>query len=177
MGESVLTGTKDGQTVTADWQPLRQLIQGVQVREVKNVVTGNGVTTEVFRDDWGLAPQGIRHIIQNSFRPGIVSAWHWHRERTDYFFVIRGALRGVFYDDREESPTRGMVNVFNLSLLRPQMLVLPPRIWHGFQNLSGEESIQLVYSDREFRYEDPDEWRLPPDSADIPYLFQRPGPG
>jgi dTDP-4-dehydrorhamnose 3,5-epimerase len=173
----MLTGSKDRQTVTSEWQSLRQSIHGVMVREVKNIVTGNGITTELFRDDWGMADAGIKHIIQNTFRPWRVSAWHLHRERTDYFFVVRGAFKAVFYDDREQSPTRGMVNVFNLSLLRPQMLVLPPRVWHGFQNITGEESIQLVYSDREYCYADPDEWRLPPDSPEVPYSFGSSSPG
>jgi hypothetical protein len=33
---------KDGQSITSDWTPLLRLIDGVHVREVKNVPKGNG---------------------------------------------------------------------------------------------------------------------------------------
>ena len=37
----------------AEWNFVgRQLIEGVQIREVRNVPKGNGMMTEIFRRDW-----------------------------------------------------------------------------------------------------------------------------
>ena len=48
--------TRDAQSITRDWNLLREPIAGVDVREVKNVLKDNGYLTEVWRDDWGLRP-------------------------------------------------------------------------------------------------------------------------
>ena len=43
--------TRDAQSITRDWQLLREPIAGVDVREVKNILKDNGCLTEVWRDD------------------------------------------------------------------------------------------------------------------------------
>lgn len=163
---------KDRQTITSDWTLIRELIDGVQIREVKNVLTRNGgVTTEVFRDDWGVGPSDVKHIIYVTLQPGAISAWHCHEIQTDRIFVVGGQLKVALYDGREGSSTHGRVNVFQLGLLRPGLLVTPPGVWHGFHNVSNEPASFVNFFDRAYCYEDPDEWRLPPDTPDIPYKF------
>jgi dTDP-4-dehydrorhamnose 3,5-epimerase len=147
------------------------LLDGVRTFEVKNIVTRNGFTTEVFRPDWGVAELPIQHVIHVSLHPQVVSAWHQHRIQTDHIFVVSGALRVVLYDGRDDSPTHGGVNVFNVSNVRPTLLVVPPGVWHGVKNI-GEGMTNFVnYFDRPYNYEDPDEWRLPRDTPEIPYSF------
>jgi dTDP-4-dehydrorhamnose 3,5-epimerase len=90
----------------------------------------------------------------------------------DRVMCIKGTLRLALYDDRADSPTRGTVNVLHLSDMRPQLVFIPPNIWHGFQNLLNEVSTALVHVDRLYRHEDPDSWKLPHDSSQIPYQFQ-----
>jgi dTDP-4-dehydrorhamnose 3,5-epimerase len=65
------------------------------------------------------------------------------------------------------------VNIFHLSDVRPTLVFLPPNIWHGFQNLLSDVSMTLVHVDRMYQHEQPDSWRLPPDSDQIPYQFRR----
>ncbi len=89
------------------------------VHEVRNVVTRNGITSEVFREDWGVASGAIVHAIHVTFRAGALSAWHMHREKTDHLFVTSGLLKAVFYDDRAGSSTRGRVNELFLAHERP----------------------------------------------------------
>ena len=157
--------------MSSDWQTQRRLIDGVQVREVRNVVTHNGVTTELFRRDWGIVDYEIPQIIHVALRGNAVSAWHMHRRKTDHLFVVGGHLKVVLYDDRGGSPTHGQLDVFNLSPMRPQLLVVPPSVWHGVQNLSTDVSAFVNFFDREYDYDDPDDWRLKPDTDEIPYRF------
>ena len=163
---------KDQPHVTPAFEVKRDdLLEGVRTFEVKNIVTANGFTTEIFRPDWGVAQLPIQHVIHVSLHPGVVSAWHQHRIQTDHVFVVSGTLRVVLYDDREDSSTRGGVNVFNVSNVRPTLLVVPPGVWHGVKNL-GVGMVNFVnYFDRPYNYEDPDEWRLPQDTPEIPYRF------
>lgn len=162
---------KAQQTINEEWEFFRDLIEGVQVKEVKNVPTSASVITEVFRTDWDLHDREIQQIIHVSFYPGIVCAWHCHQFQTDHLACVHGSMKVVLYDDREESPTRGRTNIFRLSPLRPALVVIPPLIWHGFQNTDRDVSIIVNFFDRAFDYADPDEWRLPADSPKIPYEF------
>jgi dTDP-4-dehydrorhamnose 3,5-epimerase len=49
--------------------------------------------------------------------------------------------------------------------------VIPSGVWHGVQNLQATESRVLNLVDVAYEYEDPDHWRLPADTAEIPYSF------
>ena len=44
-------------------------------------------------------------------------------------------------------------------------------IWHGLQNVGGTEALMLNFPTRAYDYEDPDHWRLPYDSEQIPYTW------
>jgi dTDP-4-dehydrorhamnose 3,5-epimerase len=163
---------KDQPHVTPRFDVTRNdLLEGVRTFEVKNIVTGNGFTTEVFRPDWGVAQLPIQHVIHVSLHPGVVSAWHRHHLQTDHVFVVSGTLRVVLYDGRDDSPTRAGLNIFNVSNVRPTLLVVPPGVWHGVQNLADGMTSFVNYFDRPYDYEDPDEWRLPRDTPEIPYSF------
>jgi dTDP-4-dehydrorhamnose 3,5-epimerase len=165
-------GRKDAAHMSSEWVVDRRLIEGVFTREVRNVITANGITTELFRTDWELEGAEVQQAIHVRLRGGGLSAWHQHRERWDYLFVVGGHIRVVLHDPREDSPTRGQVDVFHLSPERPQLLGVPPWIWHGVQNLSTAESAFVNLFNRPYDYADPDEWRLPPDTGEIPYDFR-----
>ncbi len=165
-------GIKDTPHINRNWELERRLIDGVRVREVRSVITANGVTTEICRSDWNIVDGVVKQTIFVSLRGNAISAWHQHRGRWDYLFVVGGHLRVVLYDPRAESPTRGQVDIFHLSPQRPQLLAVPPSVWHGVQNLASEHSSFVNLFNELYDYDDPDEWRLPPDSDEIPYVFR-----
>ena len=171
-GEGFIEGCrKDPQTVHADWTPAQEQIDGVRVYEVRNVTKGRGQLTEIFRSDWDLDGGEIDQIFQVLLDGGEVSAWHVHRVTMDRLFVNLGAVRIVLYDARSDSPTFGLVNEYRFGLHRPALLVIPAGIWHGLQNLRNTPSTVLNMVDMAYSYENPDQWRLPWDSAEIPYRF------
>jgi dTDP-4-dehydrorhamnose 3,5-epimerase len=163
--------TKDRASTNADWEIRRDLIADVGVKEIRSMVTGNGVTTEIYRADWGVGKSSIGHAIHVTLRGNAISAWHCHEFQNDHIAVVHGAMRLVLFDDRESSITRGKLNVFNLSPLRPMLIAIPPGVWHGLRNLMFEPSTFVNLFDRAYRYDDPDEWRLPADTDQIPYRF------
>lgn len=171
--EWLLSGaTKDAQSITADWKMTSfQLIDGVRVREIANVPKGDGFLTEVFRADWNLDGNGVEQVFQVLLNPGAVSAWHAHATTTDRLFVSSGLVRFVLYDAREDSPTHGVVNEFRFGTIRPALILVPPRVWHGVQNIAHSVSVLLNLVDHAYRYDDPDHWRLPEDSPAIPFRF------
>jgi dTDP-4-dehydrorhamnose 3,5-epimerase len=162
---------KDRPSVNADWTSTKPLIDGVQTHEVRNVVTVNGITTEIFRRDWPIGDAEITHAIHVHFRAGALSGWHSHRLKTDHLFVVSGLIRAVLYDDRPGSPTQGMINEFVLSHARPQLVVIPPLVFHALQALGSEPAAFVNYFDHLYQHDDPDDFRVPIDSSAIPYSF------
>lgn len=163
---------KDKQSITSDWQMhQQQLIDGVLVHEVKNVIKNNGYLTEIYRREWFGADEHIDQIFQVVLQPGGISAWHTHEVTTDRLFVLTGTIKIVLYDGRKESLTYGQVNEFRGNLLRPQLIVVPPQVWHGVQNIGPETAILLNVVDKAYQYENPDHWRIPGNSPEIPYQF------
>lgn len=163
---------KDQQTVTSEGETTNVLLTGVKKYEVPNIITPNGITTELYRPEWDVGPDQIRHMIHAILRTGAISAWHAHESQIDTIFVINGTIRLVLYDDRADSATRGQINVFHLSRMRPTLITIPPGIWHGLQNLENFESSFINYFNNPYIYSGPDEWRLPSDTDKIPYQFK-----
>jgi dTDP-4-dehydrorhamnose 3,5-epimerase len=164
---------KDRQTITARWSPSAlRLIDGVAVHEVLHVPKSQGYLTEVFRADWLHGTNvTVDQVFQVVLEAGGISAWHAHERTIDRIFVNRGMMRLVLYDAREESPTRGLVNELRFGTVRPALVIIPPRVWHGIQNLASAESSVLNLVDRAYAYDDPDHWRVPVNSPQIPFSF------
>ncbi|HEX9986750.1 MAG TPA: dTDP-4-dehydrorhamnose 3,5-epimerase family protein [Thermoanaerobaculia bacterium] len=162
---------KDGQIVTNEWQKVHKTIDGVVVREVLHVPRDHGVITEMYRSDWDPTGLPVVHIYQSRLFPAALGAWSCHMKSIDRLFVNQGHLKVVLYDGREESPTHGLVMELHVGDARPAFLVLPPGIWHGIQNLGGTDALMLNYPTHAYDYADPDHWRLPWDSPEIPYSW------
>ena len=162
---------KDEPHMSPDWEVRRALIDGVRLREVRHVVTRNGTTTELHRRDWGVAVGDVEQIIHVSLRPGGVSAWHMHELKTDHLFVVAGAAKVVLFDGRADSPTSGQVDELICSAMRPTLVVIPPVVWHGIHNIGSEPLSFVNFFDVAYDYAAPDDWRMPPDTVDIPYQF------
>jgi dTDP-4-dehydrorhamnose 3,5-epimerase len=174
LSEWLLPGArKDAQSVTADWEAVgRTLIDGVGVREARCVAKRSGSVTELYRDDWFAGPAGVGQVFVVRLAVAGLSAWHAHATTIDRLTVIAGATTLVLYDARHDSPTFGRVNEFLLHERRPTVVVVPPRVWHGVANTGDEPCLLVNMPDCAYRYSDPDHWRLPPDSSEIPYKFE-----
>ena len=163
---------QDAQTVSALWEPLGQtLIDGVRVHEVRHVPKASGRLTELYRRDWMTDAQGVDQVFQVELLAGRISAWHAHAQTLDRLFVTDGSVRIVLYDARQGSPTCGTVNQFLLGEHRPALVVIPPHIWHGVQNIGARPAHILNLVDRAYDYASPDHWRVPADSPHVPFTF------
>lgn len=172
----MLTGAKkDSQLVNSGWQKIERGIEGVVAREVLHVLRDHGVITETFRPEWDPTGLPIVHVYQSRLFPGAIGAWSCHTKTVDRLFVNQGHLKVVLYDGREESTTFGMLAEHFIGDARPTFVVLPPGVWHGLQNLGSSDALVLNYPTNAYNYEDPDHWRLPYDTDQIPYKWRASG--
>jgi dTDP-4-dehydrorhamnose 3,5-epimerase len=166
---------KDGQLVTSEWQSVSRGIEGVITREVLHVPRDHGVVTETYRAEWDPTGLPVVHIYQSRLFPGAIGAWSCHAKSIDRLFCNQGHLKVVLFDGREESSTFGKVHEVFVGDARPTFIVLPKGIWHGLQNLGASDALVLNYPTHAYDYEDPDHWRLPHDTDQIPYKWRQSG--
>jgi dTDP-4-dehydrorhamnose 3,5-epimerase len=167
----IATARKDTQQVTRGWQKVHDLIEGVSVHEVLHVPRDHGVITEVFRPQWDPTGQPIVHVYQSRLYPGAVGAWSCHAHNIDRLFVNQGHLKVVLFDSRDQSTTSGRLNEFHVGDARPTFLVIPKGVWHGLHNLGSSDALVLNFPTVAYDYEDPDHYRLPYDTTEIPYTW------
>lgn len=162
---------KDGPQVTSDWQKVAATIDGVSVREVLHVPRDHGVITEIYRPEWDSSGLPVVHIYQSRLFPGAIGAWSCHAKTVDRLFINQGHVKLVLFDGREESTTFGRVMELHVGDARPAFVVLPIGIWHGLQNLGSTDALMVNIPSRAYDYDDPDHYRLPYDSPEIPYSW------
>jgi dTDP-4-dehydrorhamnose 3,5-epimerase len=154
-------------------QPLRKvgdvsMISEVSIKKLRVIPDERGYLMEMLRSDWEEFEK-FGQVYVTAVYPGVVKGWHFHKIQTDHFVCVHGMAKVVLYDGREESPTNGEVNEFFLGKLNPSLLKIPPGVMHGFKGI-GEEMALIVNVPTElYNYDQPDEYRLPPHTDQIPY--------
>jgi dTDP-4-dehydrorhamnose 3,5-epimerase len=97
--------------------------------------------------------------------PGRIRAWGLHQRSTDRLFVVSGLVTIVVFDGRNDSPTRGRVNVLTVSERNPGLLLIPPNLYHGWKVTGTEEAFIVNMPSSAYDYASPDALDLPYDSV------------
>ena len=144
------------------------MIQGVQVKQLKPIPDERGMVMEILRSDDELFAK-FGQVYLSVVYPGVVKGWHFHKVQTDYFAIVKGMAKVVLYDPRDGSPTRGEVQELFIGEQNPVLLVIPPGVIHGMKGVGTEPAYMINCPTELYRYEQPDEFRRPPDDPSIPY--------
>lgn len=144
------------------------MIDGVKLKSLKVAADERGHLMEIMRND---EPpfECFGQVYLTTNYPGVVKAWHLHQKQTDHICCIKGMIKVVLYDARCGSPTEGEINEFFIGEYNPCLISVPPGIYHGWKGISEEEAYVISVPTEPYNYADPDEFRLPPDTPDIPY--------
>ena len=148
------------------------MIQGVRIKELRVIPDERGRLMEILREDDDQF-QRFGQIYATTTLPGVVKAWHLHRNQTDNICCIHGMIKLALYDDRENSPTRGEINQYYLGVYQPRLVQVPEGVYHGWMCVSPEEAIIINVPTEAYDYDNPDEVRLDPHDNDIPYDWER----
>jgi len=147
-------------------------IEGVQLVELKRFVDDGGAFTELARVSGGIAAAfpgfEIKQINYSEMDPGVIKAFHVHRQQTDVWFVPPGdKMLLVLLDVRDGSKTRNVQRRLVLGDGGSRLVRIPPGVAHGVKNLAPSRGRVIYFVDRQFS-PDPnqgDEGRLPWDFA------------
>lgn len=131
------------------------LIEGVILRKLIIHKDPTGTLVETLRSDWqDVFNQNDLPFAMQYFSvtpPGIArdeDQWHVHKYQEDRFVCIKGRIVVAVYDERENSKTKGNLNLF---LMGPEkneemfMIVIPRETYHGFMVVSKEPGYLLNF--------------------------------
>ena len=165
--ELVTTPTKNETTKNTS-----KLIQGVKTKKLRLIPDERGWLMEVLRSDDSEFFKKFGQVYVSATYPGVVKAWHYHKQQIDNFACITGMVKLVLIDTRDESPTKNVVNEFFLGAQNPTLVQVPNLVYHGWKCISTEVSTVVNVPTELYRYEDPDEYRLAPHDT-LPYDWVR----
>jgi dTDP-4-dehydrorhamnose 3,5-epimerase len=146
-------------------------ISGVKTRKLRLLPDERGWLMEMLRSDWEEFEKFGQTYVTACY-PGVVKAWHYHRIQTDHFICVGGMAKVALYDARDDSPTKGTVNEFVMGNLNPILLKIPKLVYHGFTAVGGEPALMVNIPTELYRYDKPDEYRIPYDDPSIPYTWE-----
>jgi len=142
------------------------MIDGVILTPLRQIFDERGKVMHMLREDSPVFSR-FGEIYFSCTHPGVVKAWHLHKEMTLNYAVVYGEIKFVLFDDRAESPTRGEVQEFFISPENYMLVTVPPLIWNGFKCVGSNTAIvancaTLPHSSDEIE-------RRPPCEQSIPY--------
>ncbi len=139
------------------------MIKDVKLVDLVPHMDDRGYLIEILRaSDEHFTKFGQVYIVGDMVR-NTIRAFHVHNVLWDWFFISHGTAKFALVDDRKDSPTYKEINTFVVSDRKPQLLVVPPGVYHGWMSL--EDDTQMISTASEvYNRENPDEKRVPHDS-------------
>jgi len=144
------------------------MIEGVIAKPLKQIPDERGKIAHMLRRDDELFER-FGEIYFSFAYPGVVKGWHYHKKQTDYFAVIKGMMKIVLYDARDDSPTKGEIQEFFIGEHNHMLIRIPPGVVHGMKGIGTETAIVANCATDPYNHEEPDEFRIPAFDNDIPY--------
>jgi dTDP-4-dehydrorhamnose 3,5-epimerase len=145
-----------------------KLINGVKIKKLKPTHDERGYLMKIFRSDEKIFTK-FGQVYITTTHPGVVKAWHYYKKQTDNFAVVRAPSKVALFDNREDSPTKGMINEFITGSDNPLLIQIPKMVYHGLKCISKEDTMVINIPTQTYNYKDPDEFRIDPLHSDIPY--------
>lgn len=161
--------------ITLENKDRSNLIKGILLHPLKINRDQSGVLVETLRRDWTEIYGENREFFMQyySITPAGIArdedVWHYHPTvQEDRFLVIKGEIVVAVADDREDSETKGLLNLFHMqSDVDPYILLIPKKTLHGFMVVSKEEAILLNFPTA--LYNPKEEGRIPHKDAEVKF--------
>jgi len=145
-------------------------IEGVIIKHLQVIPDERGWLMEILRCDDPQFRQFGQVYLSTAY-PGVVKAWHYHKKQTDNFTCVKGMMKVVLYDARKNSPTSQQLTELFIGERNPALITVPPGVYHGFKAIGTDTAFFISIPDMPYNSKEPDEYRLPPDTSEIPYTW------
>jgi len=146
------------------------MIRDVEVIPLKKICDERGMIMHMLRRDDPHFKQ-FGEIYFATAYPGAVKGWHEHTRQTQNYAVIKGMIKLVLYDNRQQSPTyKNLMELF-IGEDNYQLVVIPPGIINGYKTISSETAI--IANCATLPYASDEMLRHNPHGDKVPYRWER----
>lgn len=128
------------------------LIKDVLIYPLKVNKDESGILVETLRTDWKEIYGKGREFAMQYFsvtQSGIArdeTVWHYHPRQEDRFLVAQGEIIVAVADNRHDSETFGLLNLFHMKTdIDPYILLIPKDTLHGFLVVSRGPAVLLNF--------------------------------
>jgi len=145
------------------------MIEGVNIKSLNKICDERGMVMHMIRaDDPEFEKFG--EIYFSGVYPGVVKAWHIHKKMTLNYAVIKGMIKLVLYDDRQNSKSKGEVMEIFMGENNYVLVTIPPHVWNGFKGMGTEMAI--VANCATLPHDPSEIERVDPFQNNIPYNWE-----
>ena len=148
------------------------VIDGVKTKKLTVIPDERGWLMEILRSDESTLFKKFGQVYVSATYPGVVKAWHYHKQQIDNFACIAGKIKLVIIDTRNGSLTEGVVNEFFLGPSNPTLVQIPNLTYHGWKCVGTDLGLVINVPSEPYNHKDPDEFRLEPHGT-LPYDWSR----
>jgi len=134
-------------------------IDGLEVKNLEVHADDRGYLYEIAHS-YEIPKFGQVYAVDNPVR-GTIRAFHKHDELWDLFCISRGSAKFICVDDRNDSKTKGVMQVVVMGEKAPKLLIVPPGIYHGWMSLE-DNTLMISTGSELYNREKPDEYRIDP---------------
>ena len=116
------------------------MIKDVIIKPLRKIVDERGCVMHMLRRDDSDFQQ-FGEIYFSVVYPGVVKAWHLHKEMSLNYAVVKGNIKLVLFDSREDSPTKGELQEIFIGDKNYCLVHVPHGVVNGFKGVGVEEAI------------------------------------
>jgi len=144
-------------------------IAGVVVKDLEWHLAPDGGLLEIFKEHISYcSPFAFEGMVQANLSftlPGTIKAFHAHEKQDDAWFLANGQIQVVLADLRKNFAipgelTWGIIQSVIMSGVKPQVLVIPKGVVHGFKVMGSQNAELIYFVSRLYNSTDPDEGRI-----------------
>lgn len=141
---------------------VRLAIAGVFLVDLEAHVDSRGFLYEAIHASDHFVPQIRQVYVVGSPRSDTIRAFHAHEWLHDWFHIAQGSALFCLVDGRADGESYRTTVRLALNYRYPQLLVVPPGVFHGWMSLEPD-TLMVSIASEEYDRANLDERRVPPD--------------
>jgi dTDP-4-dehydrorhamnose 3,5-epimerase len=142
------------------------MIEGVIIKKLDRIIDERGSVMHMLKVTDPEFKQ-FGEIYFSTAYPNIIKGWHVHKIMTLNYSVIKGTIKLVLFDDREDSSTKGEIQQVFIGDRNYCLVSIPPGVFNGYKCIGVEEAIVANCSTHPHSRDEIE--RLDPFTDKIPY--------
>jgi dTDP-4-dehydrorhamnose 3,5-epimerase len=121
----------------------QQLIDGIHITELQIIPNVKGDILHALKStDKTFDLFGEAYFT--TINKGCIKGWKKHSMMLSNLIVPVGEIKFVFYDQRIESPTKNLINIFNISINNYKRITVEPNIWFAFEGVKDYNLLMNI---------------------------------